>query len=429
LLKFGDAQVLRLTDTGQIELSVATSTGTQTLTSAPVSLNSWQQVIAKVDAGSIILKVGGQQLSAPLAGTVSYTGITNGAEAIVIGNGFAGHIAGMTYYDLESSPLLQFDDGTISREVVLDGNGAGNLNVISTGEFKYSGTDKPLPSMLVGISANDTIGPGISLISTEEYQELASMSYDVLGSTQTFDRFKELFAGSHFYGSKEVLAERLLSYVMDHTQVDIHIDGYKELTALKGVLSLLRRMPEARTLVPYVQTLLDYFTAKEAAQGATITYALAEEVYKRVQPLLRGQSVNIDEIALPLLVLGEMITDVPLAADRIAASVVSTEDFVTWLRFLSLPATGWVGYEPPVPPLESNCSDSDNYQVQTSTPELSLPLLPCRLTGQQAGAIINSFFDQTPGLAENPELLPPTIFEILENLPMADTYLRKYLFN
>lgn len=82
-----------------------------------------------------------------------------------------------------------------------------------------------------------------------------------------------------------------------------------------------------------------------------------------------------------------------------------------------------------ITPLESNCSDSDNYQVQTSTPELSLPLLPCRLTGQQAGAIINSFFDQTPGLAENPELLPPTIFEILENLPMADTYLRKYLFN
>ncbi len=346
-----------------------------------------------------------------------------------IGDGFDGHIANITYYDLESSPLLQFADGTHAKQLTLDAAGQAGLSVQATGEFSYLTSSNPLARMKVGIVANDSIS-GINLISTSEYQQLASLSYDVLGAVQSFDRFKELYVGSGNYGTEQTLAERLLAFVMDHTRTDIHLDGYKELTALKGVLSLLRRIPEARVLVPHVQTLIDYFNSQgETGTGATLTYAAADEIYKRLQPALRGQRVDLEEITLPLLVLAEMISAVPTAADRLASSIVSAEDFKTWMRFLSLPAEGWVGYEPPVPPLNSQCGDSADYQIMTSTPELSLPVLPCRMTGVRAGTLINGFFNDSPALATNPEMLPPVLYEFLDHLPYADIYIRKYLFS
>ncbi|MGB2335699.1 MAG: hypothetical protein ACPH5V_00190 [Alcanivorax sp.] len=130
-----------------------------------------------------------------------------------------------------------------------------------------------------------------------------------------------------------------------------------------------------------------------------------------------------------MLIIGEMLDTVPQAVDRIASTIVTAEDFNIWMRYLSLPAEGWVGLEPPVPPLQSQCGDSDGLMVQTDTPEVAMPLLPCRLTGQRAGAFVNLLFETSPEVAANPELVPPMLDDQLRVLPIADLYLRKYWFS
>jgi|GEM_PF-3141716 len=421
LLRLSNGIVLQVAQGNTLEAVLETDNGPQSLTSQSFSNGAWQTLVVEGSSNSLSIEINGASVSAPLIGQPTEN---VGQPALMLG-GFTGKVADIGLYDMASAPLIRHNSGEQVRTVALNGEGEGALTVHASGAFT-AGPGKQ--SLLVGVQVGDSEGV-INLITRAEYQELASLAYDVLGSEQSFERFRTLYSGSGRNGTERLLEEKLLAFTLDHNNLDVHVDGYKELTGLKGVLSILRRLEEARPIIPHIERLITYFEEQSTSEaGSAMMYAAADLLYSHIQPRLKGHTGRIDEALLPMLIIGEMLDTVPQAVDRIASTIVTAEDFSIWMRYLSLPAEGWVGLEPPVPPLQSQCGDSDGLMVQTDTPEVAMPLLPCRLTGQRAGTFVNLLFETSPEVAANPTLVPPMLDDQLRVLPISDLYLRKYWF-
>jgi len=129
---------ISLTDDGSARLAfhvIANGQRTTVLSTASVSSGVWYYFAAHLKNGTPHLSLSdtdGRDIVqvGTVAGPVDVT-----PEPLRIGAGLVGNLDELVFYDFSRPHLLTFADGTVQTTVVLDGEGAANVAVLSTGSL------------------------------------------------------------------------------------------------------------------------------------------------------------------------------------------------------------------------------------------------------------------------------------------------------
>lgn len=97
------------------------------------------------------------------------------------------------------------------------------------------------------------------------------------------------------------------------------------------------------------------------------------------------------------------------------------------MSLFSLPAEGWVGVEPPVPPLDSPCNNGVP-NLPGVIRELDQPFLPCRNNGTMAADLVSVLWEPVINGTATELAVVEAAATVLATLPIADIYVRKHLF-
>jgi hypothetical protein len=399
------AQLLILTADGRLNYSVVTDSGTYTVQSDPLTIGQWVNVGARLANGQLELQIDGTLLTPVAApGFLQY----DGAQAIRLGEGFTGWMSQMVLYDPASSPLLLFTGDVELTTVTYDGAGNGTVYVKSTGQQ----ADRPVQQ--IALVDGTTHLAEVSLTGSSALASTLRLWSTTSVTSPTMAQMTELVGGQGRYGDTGYAAERIVEKVADTS-------AYSRTQALMAELQALETLPEGRPLIPHIRELQDWFSLNN---GEAVLHAAAEHVGDAIKQSLKRDNSALNKLRLPLLVLAEMTLDEPAGAQWIADSTRSKKDFEAWLKFLSLPAEGWVGIHPPSPDVDQVCG--------TPVPMMDvgggfmLPGIPCRLTGKRAGLTIIQMTDAS--LSANPQELIAVVDHFLDYMPFIELVWRPYLF-
>jgi hypothetical protein len=120
----------------RLVLSAQTTAGPITVMSAPLNGNGWHQIGAAFKDGQLELEVDGNvSPPAPAPADLVKTG---SATAIVIGDGFVGHMADFRVYDWGAQPLVRLSTSSTTGTFTIPASGTAEIAVHSTGSFNTS---------------------------------------------------------------------------------------------------------------------------------------------------------------------------------------------------------------------------------------------------------------------------------------------------
>ncbi|MCU7892438.1 MAG: hypothetical protein KZQ78_12830 [Candidatus Thiodiazotropha sp. (ex Ustalcina ferruginea)] len=333
-----------------------------------------------------------------------------------MGENYSGKISDFAYYDLASSPLLLFANGTENDVATLDAAGHGMVTVSFQGVLNAHQAGSQLSQVSVGLAVENEVNR-INVVSESGFSQYAGLLAESIGAAPTQAQVNELFRDMATYNDSYYPLDKAVGMASD-------AGLYSETNALLSVLGSMEYMAEAQPIFPYVDQLQQFYGQFDNQQ---MVYAAADVLGKAVKSAVRHQPEELENLLLPLVVLSEMIQSRPSAATLLGASVKSKEDFQTWMDFLALPADGWPGLFPPRPALDATDCSVIAPDIYTDKP-FALSITPCRLTGALAGDWINTLADNDADIAADPHNLVVFVNRLYDVLPVATVSIRKFLF-
>ncbi len=415
LMDLDGALQLGVTAQGKLQLSVTTTTGTQTLTSTrdytpstgPVGPESigegtlspgrWHTVAARFFNGTLTLSVDGIIDEISVDGTLEYSDsgrYTLNAPTQVV------HYNSFRLYDWNTEPLLSLldeasgllpladaanSDGsnpTDTQQVQLDSTGRATLFIASRGHLNDQQAGSALRMLRVATSS-DNGRDTVSVISSEHYQSMLgfylehvakdtpTLLQDQQGSlpgTMMIGALNYLIPPAEaFFGG---LAWGALNFLIPIEDVGILIQQLYYLAAndpdfsmselVGSALGTLTIIPIAKPLKPVIPGLKAFMKIGSRIKPRFFENA-AGPLGRAVKQAFRGKTDSL-LLWLPMIyVMGEMALD---AESREALlfminTIKSENDLQTWVEYLAMPTGGWSGAGTPVSSASSASGNDD----------------------------------------------------------------------
>src|SRR5690606_21534363 len=134
LVNLGGGQSLGIS--GEELLYKVTTTNGIYQVRAPLRMNQWQKIAARVTDSHLELYV--DDFSSPV--TVAYSGsIKAGSDDLTIGSHYTGLMQELRFYDGQSQPLLAINNQNGTASIQADHNGNASINVNSLGHLNSAG--------------------------------------------------------------------------------------------------------------------------------------------------------------------------------------------------------------------------------------------------------------------------------------------------
>ena len=381
-----------------------------------ISIDQWHEVAFQLGPFELTLSVNGERYTQNLPDRFQYAQDT---EVLEFGDGYSGLLTAIRWYSSESAPLLVFSNNEEITEQVLQIDTDINLVVTSNNALSVSPGSR-LRALQVPLMIQDESTSFIDVIASPELSRTAGVLLDTIEPQLDWPDYKALF-----YASGRTVGNALYRQVLSR-QLNRSTEDYTELSAVTALLSVLQGLPGSNALGNALKSFLAFYGSN--TDNTFIQAAAARYLYRHIEPMVRNEDIRLDNLSVPMSVLADMIAVSPLAAQRLAQTIKSESDFNTWMQYFSLPARGWVGVVPPVPSLNLDCDDATIPTTQIGSSQLQMPLLTCRATGLQAADLINLMWEESPDVEQHPHLLVETLDQLLTVYPLADIYLRQYVF-
>ncbi|MBU2985709.1 hypothetical protein KO528_10135 [Saccharophagus degradans] len=420
IVQIGEALSISLDQTGRIVAIVNTVNSINEYTTTSIPAGSWSTLSVVIKQDQLLMYVDGIiSVSEMLDGPLKYhdelavgESLPFTFKSLVVGGGYRGLMRNFYLYNPSTPPLVVFaDTGDESISVEFDDAGVARPIVSSNGLL-----DSGDSLNLTLSSEGEKLGV-ITLIGSAALKKLVAMQASVKAAPPSFELLYKLQQASLNNSDPTEIAEYFLSKT-------ISTEDYSRFDSLTGALEALSYLPDSEQLIPHILNLQRFFYAQNSEYAL---YPAADSIVSAVRLALRGDDTELLRIKTALVVLGEVVEADSGVSSTIARSIKSKQDFDTWIRLLAMPARGWIGGAPPVPEVDSNCSEA--------VPEMDvgagvkLPAIPCRLKGEDVVNFVNGVMDDSPIYAASPDLIMPTLKVFLDELPYGDLFFRRYAFS
>lgn len=196
----------------------------------------------------------------------------------------------------------------------------------------------------------------------------------------------------------------------------------EEADKAQALLRLLEAMPEGHNLRGTTERISRYI----AASPAPFQRVLTQEVYAAIEEYPAASMDAYYKRILALVVLSEVIQDRPDAAAFIARSTTRTADLHVWLDWMAMPSNGWLTIKPVVPHINQSCTANVLYAFKDSVDEV--PYNPCRLTGAQFGAWVETVKAVDPVYEDEPEEFVEFLGNVYLGLEDSSVSFRREIF-
>lgn len=379
LINLAGGLTLRLLENGQLSLSIKPENSeVKTVLSQPVGSGAWHEVAVHFHEGRLELAVDGEVYAKEVQGGLEFGAVVieGGASSgssnydVVVGRDFKGSIAGLSWYALDSSPLVTFPDGTEETEISMSSAGQATVPIVSTGNMR--GFNSALPMQNVGFSAENDKGV-IRLISKELFEGISRVAVagQLVGSAPPVNNSGAadlylaniengiVFPEDIVFGNRSSLIPKAYAYEISFWDVASIISSLVGLDSIEVIWDQMGNMIAGRDvdIVAFSIAVLDLLTlfppawplkavmapAKAAVamikvanpKAARYLGGVIKRLYDRAKD--RDFSLVFQGIAF-FIVSAEMMTD-PDSREGLkvmASTIDSTEDFLSWVEFFSL---------------------------------------------------------------------------------------------
>jgi len=409
ILQLNQGVTLSLTDTGEAVLTAITTQGRYEVKTSQLTLDTWHDITGRFQDNTLIVSVNdGVKISTSTEGSLVYD-----TDGISLGEGYQGRMREFILYNPTTAPLIVFaDSGSESRTVTFDSQGASRVVLESQGLLHANAVQK-----IAVISDNKEVG-SILLTGSTALRTMVSMSAAMSSDAPSFEQLYNLKEQAVAFGDQNFLTSHFVAATIDKTNTT-NID------ALSTILAAVTLLPDGEMFNEHLLKLQQFFA--DSGNNSAIL-AAADSLGHVVKNALNGDLKAYRKTQLGLLVLAETIDHSIQSKQAIAFGINSKQDFDAWMDFLTLPADGWIGYKPPVPTIDSDCS-VPRPMVSVGT-GIELPAVPCRLTGSKVATIIDVIVTESSAeIASDPSKLPTFLRVFVDALPNADMLYRRYALN
>ncbi|WP_299941182.1 hypothetical protein [uncultured Microbulbifer sp.] len=355
---------------GFLEASVTTDAGSASVSLA-MPLLEWVQAAVHYHNDTLTLYLNDQKVSTAISGNLS------GGTALVVGDNFIGQLNSLKWYNLNASPVITFDDGSIQKTATIGADGTAPLTIVSTGRMHTAGSSLPLQRVSVH---SPLIKEYASLVSTEAFGQMAGLYIDAVAPSASVpaDNFAAmmqmgqpqsllaqagvnvtLFPQAHASFAGDFLWEAV-NFILPIESFGIVFEQLGYLTGLKegefdpvefgvALVDVLTIFPPAAPLKAVVKPLQALLKVSKRVNPKFARYfgvAIS-------RALRRAKTGDLDTLwnLLPFMVLAAELYFDPDAREGLEflmSTVNSGDDLLSWVDYLALPADGWAGDgEPP----------------------------------------------------------------------------------
>ncbi|RCU52636.1 hypothetical protein DU002_01305 [Corallincola holothuriorum] len=440
-LGHGAHQVNLLPDS-TIEYTVTTEDGVFSVTSAPITLNNWHSVSVQWHRDTIRLVVGSQVSEQAVTGQPKVGAPEDEFDPqLSIGFGFVGELNFIRFFGGASAPLVTFADGRTVAEVSFVESGSQQLTIVSTGQMNSAGENVPVQRIALKTPINRQY---VSLLSTPAFTYMAGQMVEMDKSLPALDfakadeRFKSLIDGklaSPLYSEFIPVAHAgwLTDFVWDAVNFFLPIE---DLNIVVTQLGYLATDPEKFDAVELLLSSINVITVIPVAKPLKLVTGPAKAVMRHLRKLnpriakIMGEYVGVvvkqakdgkfDNLAnlLPFfLIMVEMFEDDEARAgmEFMLGTLVSADDLLSWMSYLSLPAEGWNGDGEPNP------DDIEISSVSHTVPSLwGIEQAYAKKRSRISGAILGKMLGK---------LSKRLIGKELKSVPQALKHIRKALLD
>ncbi|WP_133126626.1 Ig-like domain-containing protein [Shewanella sp. 10N.286.52.B9] len=382
----GGVQKLALLDDGRFEYKIYTEDGAFSVYSAAVSNSKWLAVAGRYNDGYLELEIDGVLSRVAATGKLSYTVSQRG---LTLGENFTGKLSSFKLYDWNSQPLMTFEDGTTTKQVMLAVNQEHEVvKVISTGNFNQLGESANM--LRIGLQTNDT-QTYVGVIAKTFYGQLASMYTDGLkpegypplaSNTQQYRRYTPVpFIGVANAGFLDWINENafdamkaavgfLIPYeegiglVKQIYYLVTDDDDFDVMELTLNAIAVISVFPPAKALLPLSKGLRFFLKPLKGSIGKFVK-ATGGVMYKIINEATDKRYDTLMNLLPFLIIAGEMVADSEAREGLflMIKSVASTDDLLSWMDYLSLPADGWEGDE--IPPVIGENGDTETAMLNS----------------------------------------------------------------
>jgi len=398
----------------KIHYSVTTSKGVYTLESSALPLNQWHRIAGRLYNNQLELSINGvAQTPIVIDGSLPLT-ITGSIEQpiLTLGQGYSGLIADFALYDPHSEPLLVFpSNDDIEQDIVYDPQGLAHITL------KSQGLLDSYAQRAIALKADEQIIGAVMLVSHKRLSNALMMISSLTDAPSGSDIGLELQYRLQHNQAPLLLAKNLIGHTHNTEQ-------YTRKEAMIVLLSALYSLPDSHKIQAYIQPMQQII---DQSNNIHFIHSAIDSIGANIQQALSGEASALAKSQLLIKALAEIKTDSPGMVDYILNSINGRQAFETWQQFFSLPARGWLGYRPPIPALDSLCTDTGPlFKSQVSG--IDIPLIPCRVTGEVGNALLQVILDDSPSLIKTPHMLPPLLKDSMDTLPFLDARSKRDFF-
>ena len=381
LVNLGNGIILALQTDGSLSLTAnMDDASSYTLNHPGFLLNQWQKIAVTLDAGSLRLQVGEDEYSTSVTGVVQYGDIAlqdavdaggnplSSNYGLVVGQAYDGKINTLRWFNLSSSPLITFADGSESRTVLLPESGTAQVVVEGKGELLSFGSELSKQNIAISIGQESQV---LTLMSTAAFERIAAAMLDAgivpgdpgfdegyLNDTtaQSLDGYN---SGQYYSRHVAILFPEAYAYDIGFMDILEIVASFLALDSLQVIWDQVGNMLSGRDvdIVAFSVALLDVLTLFPPAaplKAVTTPAKLAIKllklgnnkavkylggVFKKMFQKAKGRDFRLvyQGVAF-MIIVADMATDEESreAIGQISNMINSTDDFLDILEFVSL---------------------------------------------------------------------------------------------
>lgn len=373
--------------------------------SLPRQIGSTQRLAFGVSEGSLLLTVGNQKASVPLLSNVYF----NPMVRSYLFSEVTGKLIDWRIYDLSDDPLMLFGNG---QESQIESEPAMLLTLAD-----FSVNHRAV-SQRVDISAGDGRKGFVSLIPEKEAVRLAGLLSLSSEFTMLPTTLASTLVDSAAYQDPVLSLSRAMSdlVIRDEMTLADRLDSLLYWLDISGVEPLSQH--DKRRLHQFF---------RRHADNKDFSRAVFQELARRIRLASGQDDRGRMVISTPVQVLLELLEVEPTHGDYMADAIRSPEQARAWFNLFATPSTGWVGIDVPIPDVR----DTDCRRIPTWRSrglDSSMPVRPCRLTGEILAAWLSDLLVDDVSWQESPEAFSHFLIGLHEWLPFADHVFRGVLF-
>jgi len=404
-----------------LRLLVVTNNGTKQLDSAPVTWDQWTRLAIGMTGSEIYLAVDDNRYALALAGeTVAFppapiNDSPQWKQWITLGDGFEGKLNLFRLYDLTSAELITFAS---ANGGAYDAQGQASLQLASTNALGSLQASSRLQNATVGLRLNGASATTINIVHSQQFVRYAGLLSDVFNDGDIDQQaFENSIQVQGMFPGNNVVSEKILELASD-------TDIGNSLNVVLASLGSLQFRDDIAALLPHVRTIQEFYNQNNQPLIMMATADLLGEAVKRA---LRGDEYLLNIMQTSLVVLAETIVESTAVAQAISNAIVSKDDLWIWMRFMSMPANGWLGPIIPIPEPDSECI-AQTPDLFADTP-FEFTKKPCRVKGTVIAAMVNDWITEDATVAADPKQITSDMRALIETLREAPIEITRLAFS